>query len=155
MASWYARLMEPVPRQPRQSPAHTLGRRFLKELVWSWLSNIVALFVAALIFSGVDYEGEFWVLVVAGLVFGLVNAVVRPLVIFLTLPAVILSLGIALLFVNALMLWLTDLIVGPFEVSGFWTAVGAAIIVWLVNWALAALLRRPERRGKTEIIVRR
>jgi putative membrane protein len=92
--------------------------------------------------------------VVAGLVFGLVNAVVRPLVILLALPAVILTLGFALLLVNALMLWLTDVIVGPFEVSGFWTAVGAAIIVWLVNWALAALLR-PERRRRIQVFVDR
>ena len=148
--------MEPAERQPaeRQPSAPSLGHRILSELVWSWLSNIVALFVAAAIFSGVDYGGDFWILVLAGLVFGLVNAIVRPLVIFLALPAVILTLGIALLFVNAFMLWLTDLIVGPFEVSGFWTAVGAAVIVWLVNWMLAALLR-PERRRTMRIVVRR
>jgi putative membrane protein len=131
-----------------------MGDRFLMELVWSWLSNIVALSVAAAIFSGVDYAGEFWILVLAGLVFGLVNAFVRPLVIFLALPAVILSLGLALLLVNALMLWLTDLIVARFEVSGFWTAVGAAVIVWLVNWALSALLR-PDRRGRVQVFARR
>jgi putative membrane protein len=132
-------------------PSH---KSFLKELAWSWLSNIVALFVAAAIFSGVDYDGRFWILVLAGLVFGLVNLFVRPLVIFLALPAVILTLGLALLLVNAFMLWLTDLIVGPFEVSGFWTAVGAAVIVSLVNWALAALLR-PEWRRRTQVVVRR
>jgi putative membrane protein len=123
---------------------------FLGRLVWSWLSNIVALFAAAAIFSGVGYGNEFWILVLAGLVFGLVNAFVRPLVILLALPAVILSLGVALLLVNALMLWLTDLIVARFEVSGFWTAVGAAVVVWLVNWALGALLR-PDRRRRTEV----
>jgi putative membrane protein len=144
--------MEPLPSKaaPPRRPRHP----FLYELLWSWLSNIVALFVAAAIFSGIDYEGDFWILVLAGLVFGLVNALVRPLVILLALPAVILTLGFALLLVNALMLWLTDVIVGPFEVSGFWTAVGAAIIVWLVNWALAALLR-PERRRRIQVFVDR
>jgi putative membrane protein len=137
------------PPDPRR-----LWQRFLTELVWSWLTNIVALFVAAAIFSGVDYGGEFWILVLAGFVFGLVNAFVRPLVIFLALPAVILSLGFALLLVNALMLWLTDLIVARFEVSGFWTAVGAAVIVWLVNWALSAILR-PDRRSGARVSVRR
>jgi putative membrane protein len=144
--------MEPLPSKaaPPPRPRHP----FQYELLWSWLSNIVALFVAAAIFSGIDYEGDFWILVLAGLVFGLVNALVRPLVILLALPAVILTLGFALLLVNALMLWLTDVIVGPFEVSGFWTAVGAAIIVWLVNWALAALLR-PERRRRIQVFVDR
>ncbi len=129
-------------------------QRFLQELVWSCLSNIVALFVAAAIFDGVSYGGEFWVLMLAGVVFGIVNAFVRPVVILLALPAVILSLGLALLLVNALMLWLTDLIVARFEVSGFWTAVGAAVIVWLVNWLLGALLR-PDRRGKVHVRVHR
>jgi putative membrane protein len=144
--------MEPLPSKAAQPPRSR--HPFLYELLWSWLSNIVALFAAAAIFSGIDYEGDFWILVLAGLVFGLVNAVVRPLVILLALPAVILTLGFALLLVNALMLWLTDVIVGPFEVSGFWTAVGAAIIVWLVNWALAALLR-PERRRRIQVFVDR
>jgi putative membrane protein len=134
--------------------AITHRQRFLQELAWSCLSNIVALFVAAAIFDGVSYGGEFWVLVLAGVVFGIVNAFVRPLVILLALPAVILSLGLALLLVNALMLWLTDLIVARFEVSGFWTAVGAAVIVWLVNWLLGALLR-PDRRGKVRVRVHR
>jgi putative membrane protein len=128
--------------------------RFLEGLVWSWLSNIVALFVASLVFDGVDYGGEFWILLLAGFVFGLVNAIVRPLVILLALPAVILSLGIALLLVNALMLWLTDLIVARFEVSGFWTALGAAVIVWLVNWLLSALLR-PGGAGRVHVAARR
>jgi putative membrane protein len=127
---------------------------FLYELLWSCLSNIVALFVAAWIFPGVDYGGEFWGLVVAGFVFGLVNAFVRPLILLLALPAIILTLGFALLLVNAFMLWLTDVIVGPFDVSGFWTTVGAAIIVGLVNWALAMLLRR-DRRRRVQISVYR
>ena len=86
--------MEPAERQPAALP---MRHRFLSELLWSWLSNIVALFVAAAIFSGVDYEGNFWILVLAGLVFGLVNAIVRPLVIFLALlsyqPAIVLFAG--------------------------------------------------------------
>ena len=113
------------------------GRR----LLWSWLSNVVAIFLASLLFSGVDYGNDFWILLVAGLVFGLVNMFVRPLVIVLALPAVVLSLGVALLFVNALMLYLTDLIVPDFELSSFWTAVGAALVIWLVNVALSALLK--------------
>jgi putative membrane protein len=109
-------------------------------LLW-WATNIAALFVAAAIVPAIDFAGDFWVLVLAGLVFGLVNLVVRPLVILLALPAVILTLGIALLLVNALMLYLTDVIVGPFEVGGFWSALAGALIVWLVNMVLHGLAR--------------
>ena len=113
-------------------------------LLFSWGSNIVALWVATLIFSGVTYGSSFWTLVVAALVFALVNAVVRPLVILLTLPTVILSLGLALFLVNALMLYLTDKIVPSFETDGFWSTLGAAVIVGLVNMAIHAVLK-PER----------
>ena len=95
-------------------------------------------------FDGITYGDRFWVLLLAGLVFGIGNLVVRPIVVLLALPAVILTLGIALLFVNALMLYLTDLIVPDFEVGGFWTAVGGAIIVWLVNLAIHGALRPAE-----------
>lgn len=119
-------------------------------LLLAWASNTVALWVAAALFAGVSYGGKVWALLVAGLVFGVVNAVVRPLVVLLALPAVILTLGVALLLVNALMLWLTDLIVGPFDVRGFWTTVGAALVVWVVNMALHAVaddLGGRRRRG--------
>ena len=116
-------------------------------LLFGWASNLLAIWVASIVFDGVTYDGKFWVLAVAALVFVLVNALVRPIVVLLALPAVILTFGIALLFVNALMLYLTDLIVPPFDVSGFWTYVGAAVIIWLVNMLVHAVFR-PERRER-------
>ena len=124
-----------------------LGRRMLVRFLYGFGSNIVAVYVASLVFSGIDY-GSFGVLVLASLVFSVVNAIVRPLVIFLTLPAVILTLGIGLLFVNALMLWLTDAIVPSFEVSSFWTAVGGAVFIWLAHLALDAVLKPEWRRPR-------
>jgi putative membrane protein len=115
-------------------------------LASGWASNLLAIWVASLIFDGVSYDARFWVLAVAALVFVLVNAIIRPIVILLTLPAVILSLGVILLFINAFMLWITDKIVGPFEVRGFWTTVGAAVIVWLVNMVVHRVFK-PEQRS--------
>jgi len=111
-----------------------------------WLSNVVALFVAAAVIPVMDY-GDAGTLVVAALVFALANVFLKPLVILLTLPAVILSLGLAIFFVNALMLWLTDRIVGGFEVGGFWSLMGGTLVVSLVNLALSGL-RHPERRPR-------
>ena len=118
----------------------------MRVLVW-WATNVAALFVAATIVPAIDYAGDVWVLVLAGLVFGLVNLVVRPIVVLLALPAVILTLGLALLLVNALMLYLTDLVVGGFEAGGFWSAVGGALIVWIVNMILDRLMRDLPWRG--------
>ena len=116
-------------------------------LAFGWASNLLAIWVASLIFDDVTYDGKFWALAVAALVFVLVNAVIRPIVILLTLPAVILTLGIILLFINAFMLWITDKIVPPFEVSGFWTYLGAAVIIWLVNMVVHGIFKPESRQG--------
>ena len=114
-------------------------------LAFTWASNLLAIWVASLIFSGVTYDDKFWVLAVAALVLSIINAIIRPIVIFLTLPAVIVTLGIILLFINAFMLWITDKLVPPFEVSGFWTYIGAVIIIWLVNMVVYRIFR-PESK---------
>ena len=72
----------------------------------------------------------------AGLVLGLVNAVVRPILILLTLPFTLLTLGLFLFVLNGLCLWLTSLLVKGFEVHGFWSAVFGALLVSIVSWLL-------------------
>jgi putative membrane protein len=109
----------------------------LRRFIVTWAFNLVAIWVAALVLSGIDYDG-FGVLVVASFVFSIVNIFVRPLVIFFTLPLVIVTLGIALFFINLLMLYVTSWIVDDFTIDSFWWAVLATIIVWLVNVLLEA-----------------
>jgi putative membrane protein len=109
--------------------------------VW-WGSNLLALWVAARLVEGISYDG-FWALALAALVFAVVNLVIRPLIVLLALPAVILTLGIALLFINAFMLWLTGKIVPDFDVADFfWAAVLGALLVWLVNLVLDQVFER-------------
>jgi putative membrane protein len=117
----------------------------LPRLIFAWLSNVVALFVAAWIVGGIDYGDDFWVLFIAALVFTVVNVFVRPLVILLALPAVILTLGLALILINTLMLYLTDWIVPSFETGSFWATLGGAIIVSIVNLILNLVLKPDER----------
>lgn len=118
----------------------------LRRLVVTWLFNIVALWVAAELLSGIGYDDNEWVLVIAALVFSLANIFVKPIVILFTLPLVILTLGVALFFVNLLMLYLTSWVVDDFTVDSFGAAVLATIIVWVVNVILEALFERDERR---------
>ena len=120
-------------------------------LVFGWASNVLGIWVTSLIFDGVTYGDKVWVLVIAGLVLFLANAIIRPIVIILTLPAVILTLGILLLFINAFTLWIVDKIVPPFEVSGFWTYLGSVIIIWLVNMIVYGIFRPENRETKREL----
>ena len=120
----------------------------LRRFVVTWFFNIVALWVAAELIDGIGYSGNEWVLVVAALVFSLVNIFVKPLVILFTLPLVILTLGLALFFVNLLMLYLTSWIVDDFKVESFGAAILATIIVWVVNTVLEAVFGRVEPRAR-------
>ena len=88
-------------------------------------------------------------LVVAGLLLGVVNAIVRPFALLLSLPALLLSLGLFLLVVNAAMLGLVALMLPGFRIDGFWTAVGGALIVSLVSWVGSWFIGP---RGKVEVI---
>lgn len=110
----------------------------------TWAFNVAALWVADNLLSGVHVSGGHpWLtLVLAGLVFSLANMVVKPIVAILAIPLIILTLGIAYFLVNVLMVFLTSWVVGDFHVDGFWSGVGAAIVVWLVNVLLDAVERR-------------
>src|SRR5437763_16433359 len=119
----------------------------MPRLLITWVTNCIGLLIAAAVIGPITYGSKFGTLVLAGLVLGVVNFAVRPLVILLTLPAVILSLGFALLLINALMLWLTSKVVTGLHVGGFWSTVGGALIMWVVNMALrpwTADRRRPD-----------
>lgn len=120
----------------------------LPRFLLTWACNSAALWVAAELLSGVEVTGgDAWVTyVLAGLVFSLVNFVVKPILTLLTLPLIVLTLGIAYFLVNVLMVFLTSWIVDDFQVDGFWAGVGAAIVVWLVN-ALLGAARRDLARG--------
>lgn len=115
------------------------------------LSNCVALAVATALIQSFSYHHQLRTLVLAGLILGIVNFALRPLVILMTLPAVILSLGVGLLFVNAAMLWVTSKLVTGFRVGGFSSTVEGALVIWLVNLALrpwAGQLRKRDRRAR-------
>jgi putative membrane protein len=119
----------------------------LRRLLVRWACNVAALWIAARLLDGVAVHGETAAtLIVAGFVFSVANMLVKPLLTLLTLPLIVLTLGIAYFLVNVLMLFLTSWIVEDFQIDGFWWGVAAALIVWLVNHVLGALGRSLERR---------
>jgi putative membrane protein len=117
------------------------------ELLARFAGNLAALWVASEVFDQMTYGDSFWVLVLAALVFTIVNWIVKPVVAILSIPLIIVTLGVAYFFVNVLMLLVTDWVVPDFEAGGFWTVVGATIVIWLVNLVIAALLSDVGARG--------
>lgn len=108
-----------------------------------WLFDVLALWVAAALLGGVSVAGtHVWLTyVLAGLVFSVVNLTVKPFVAILAIPLIILTLGFAYFLVNVLMIFVTSWVVEDFHVDGFWSGVGAAVIVWLVNVLLDRMQR--------------
>src|ERR671934_1623057 len=112
----------------------------LERLAVRWAFNVAALFVAAWILSGVSYGDSWWTLLIAAVVFTLVNAFVKPVLAVLSIPFIVVTLGLFYFLLNVLMLYLTDWIVPDFEIETFWWGVLGAIIVSLVNWVMQRLL---------------
>jgi putative membrane protein len=115
------------------------------ELLVRFAGNLAALWVASELLEGMTYGDSFGVLVLAAVVFTVVNWIVKPVVAVLSIPLIVLTLGVAYFFVNVLMLLLTDWVVGDFEAGGFWTVVGATIVIWVVNLVIAAFLHDVSR----------
>jgi len=111
----------------------------LVRLLILWGINILALIVVDWMFSGVTI-GRWGSLLFGALVLTLGNAILKPILAILTLPLIVLTFGLAYFAINVLMLALAEWLAPHFSISGFWTYVGATIVVWLVNVVMGWLL---------------
>ena len=108
-------------------------------LVVYWLVNALALIVVDWLFTGITIGG--WgSLLLGAAVLGFANSVVKPTLAILTLPLIIVTLGLAYFAIDVAMLALAEWIAPDFSIDGFWTYVGATIVVWLVNVVVGGLL---------------
>lgn len=116
----------------------------MKPFIVRWLCTTVAVGVAAWV-TGISYSGV-WTLFVVALLLGLVNAFVRPVLMLLGLPFIVVTLGFAILILNALLFWMVSGLVPDFKVGGFWQAFFAALIVSMVNWMLSLFFKTSDGR---------
>jgi putative membrane protein len=121
---------------------HGLLYRFLVR----WLVCSLGLWIAAGLLGGaIDYNSDAKVIIVAGLILALVNSVIRPLVVILSLPAILFSLGLFMIIINGFMVFLVGWVYHPLEISNFWWAVLAGMIIGLVNYLVTAILENREK----------
>ena len=104
-------------------------------LILRWLLSALSLMLVAYLVPGISVV-SFYAALMAALVLGLANALIRPILIVLTLPVNILTLGLFTLVINALLFWLAASIVKGFNVAGFWPAFWGALVMWLIGWLL-------------------
>ena len=101
------------------------------------LINVIAILIISYLFPGLIRVDGFWPALVAAVILGIVNTFLRPILVILTFPITLLTLGLFLFVVNGFMLWLVSGLVQGFQVSGFWGAVAGAILVSVVSWVLS------------------
>jgi putative membrane protein len=116
-----------------------LDEEMAMRLLLVWLINAVALIALPYLMSSIQVD-SFATALIAALVLGLINTFIRPLLVLLTLPATVLTLGLFIFVINGLLFWFVGSFVQGFHVAGFWSAVGGAILYSIISWALSALL---------------
>ena len=111
----------------------------MKSFLTRWLVTTIAVAIAVQL---TDITADGWFpLIIAALLLGVINAIIRPIMLLLSLPFILATLGFFILVVNALMLWFVGELVPGFRVPGFWTAFFGALIISIVNWALSAFVK--------------
>jgi len=97
--------------------------------------NALLILLLSYIIPGIEVSG-FYIALLVAIIFGLVNIFIKPLIILLTLPITILTLGLFILVINAFLFWLVSVIIPGFEVHSFWSALASVLIIWAVNTIL-------------------
>ena len=109
-------------------------------MILLWILNAVALLAVAWLLPNSIHVASFGSALLAALILGLVNALVRPVLLVLTLPVTLLTLGVFIFVLNGLMFWLAGSLIDGFVVAGFWPAVFGSMVYSVVSWALSGLL---------------
>lgn len=109
------------------------------QFIMRWALNVAGIFVASLFFERVNYQGEWQILAIAALVLSTVNALIKPLLVILALPALIVTLGIFSIVINGFMVYLVHILYGPFEVQGFMAAILTGMVIGLMNYVLTRI----------------
>lgn len=106
-----------------------------------WLVCGLGLWIAASFTNGsISYDNEFRVIVIAGLVLAIINTIIKPILIIFALPAILFTLGLFMIVINGLTVFLAAKFYGPLEITSFWAAIFAGIVIGVVNYLVTTIL---------------
>lgn len=117
-----------------------MNERALTRFLIRWFVCGLGLWIAAGLFSGITYNSRFAVIVMAGLTLALINTIIKPIVILLSLPAILFSLGLFMIIINGLMVLLVSQLYPEVQITNFVTAVLAGMVIGLVNYLVTTIL---------------
>ena len=110
-------------------------------ILFSIIGNAVALFATTIV-PGILFTGDWLHLLLAGALFGLFNLIVRPIALFLSIPALILTMGLFYFVLNGILLWLAQFILPGYRVDGILAGILGSLVLMIVNWLLSAIFKR-------------
>ena len=118
-----------------------LMNRPIVRFVTRWLVSSLGLWIAAgFLSTSISYQSEFSVIAIAGLVLAVINTILKPLIIILSLPALLISLGLFMVIINGLTVFMVSKLYSPLHITNFWAAVFAGMVIGLVNYLVTAIL---------------
>lgn len=123
----------------------SMHRSLIERFVVRWAASSLGLWLAASLSSHISYNGSASVILAAGFILAVLNMLLKPLLIILSLPAIILSLGLFMFIVNGAVVYIASGLYAPLQITSFWSAVFAGIIIGLLNWMISALLEDNRR----------
>lgn len=124
-----------------------MAKQFLNFFI-RWLANCAGLYIAARVFGLLSYQNSIYVILFGGLVLSVLNALIRPLLIIFTLPAIALTLGIFMIIINGVIVFLASLMYKPLQVGSFWSAVLVGLVIGLLNYMVTIAM---EALGKRHV----
>lgn len=127
-----------------------MDKGFIYRFLVRWFVCSLGLWVAAgLLSSRIEFEttgSKFWVVIASGLILAAINSVIKPLVVLLSLPAILLTLGLFMIVINGFSVFLASWLYSPLKVTNFWAAMLAGVIIGLVNYLVTAVLESQQKR---------
>ncbi len=106
-----------------------------------WLVCSLGLWIAAGLLGGsISYDGEFTVVVIAGLILAIINVVIKPVLVIFSLPALLITLGLFMIIINGLTVYIASKLYDPLEITNFWAAIFAGMVIGLVNYLVTTIL---------------
>jgi putative membrane protein len=117
------------------------------KLIIRLIINAIALWAAAQLVNGIELTDQIGGILIVALIFGVINAILGPILKILSFPFILVTLGLFTLVINGLLLWLTSAFTSYLSLSGFWAAFWGAVVVSIVSWLLSALLKDDDKKS--------
>jgi putative membrane protein len=121
-----------------------MKKQFIKFLI-RWFANSAGLWLAAQIFNVVHYHDRLSVIIIAGFILSVLNALIKPILVIFTLPAIVLTLGIFMIIINGFIVFLASFLYGRLQISSFWAAVLVGMVIGLVNYIVTIVAETIEK----------